>query len=121
MDTAYNSKESELFTKGSHHRNISLVVITQNLLHHGPSFRDISVNNKYTVLFKNLRDKTQIVYLALHVYPENTSRFHKMYLEDFKDSHTYLFLGLTQSINDLLRFRTKISWGNVRGFCTCSG
>ena len=25
-----------------------------------------------------------------------------------KDPHTYLFLDLTQSINDLLRFRTKI-------------
>ena len=31
-----------------------------------------------------------------------------MYLDVFKDPHTYVFLDLTQSINDLLRFRTKI-------------
>ena len=62
---------SELFTKGSHHRNISLVLITQNLFHQGPSLRDISLNSKYIVVFKNPRDKTQIVHLARQVYAEN--------------------------------------------------
>jgi hypothetical protein len=44
MDSAYSTKVSELFTKGSHHRNICLVLITQNLFHQGPSVRDISLN-----------------------------------------------------------------------------
>jgi hypothetical protein len=48
------------------------------------------------------------VYLARQVYPENISSFHKAYLEACKDPHSYLFLDLTQSIKDLLRFRTKI-------------
>ena len=30
MDSTYTTKVSELFTNGSHHRNISLVLITQN-------------------------------------------------------------------------------------------
>jgi hypothetical protein len=108
MDSAYSTKVSELFTKGSHHRNISLVLITQNLFHQGPSARDISLNSKYIVVFKNPRDKTQIVHLAQQVYPENVSSFHKIYLDVCRDPHTYLFLDLTQSVNDLLRFRTKI-------------
>ena len=62
MDTAYSTKVSELFTKGSHHRNISLVLMTQNLFHQGPSSRDISLKSKYIVVFKNSRDKTQIVH-----------------------------------------------------------
>ena len=37
MDSVYSAKVSELFTKGTHHRNISLVLITQNLFHEGPS------------------------------------------------------------------------------------
>ena len=45
MDSAYSTKVSELFTKGSHHRNISLVLITQNVFHQGPSSRDISLNS----------------------------------------------------------------------------
>jgi hypothetical protein len=113
MDSAYSKKVSELFTKGSHHRNISLVLITQNLFHQGPSSRDISLNSKYIVVFKNPRDKTQIVHLARQVYPENIASFHKTYLEVCKDPHTYLFLDLTQSINDLLRFRTKIFPGEI--------
>jgi hypothetical protein len=53
MDSVYSTKVSELFTKGSFHRNIILVLITQNLFHQGPSSRDISLNSKYIVVFKN--------------------------------------------------------------------
>ena len=111
MDAAYSTKLSELFTKGSHNRNISLVLITQKLFHQGPSSRNISLKSKYIVVFKNPRDKTQIEHLARQGYPANISSFHKTYLEACKDSHTYLFLDLIQSINDLLRFRTKILLG----------
>ena len=31
MDSVYSTKVSQLFSKGSHHRNISLFLITQNL------------------------------------------------------------------------------------------
>jgi hypothetical protein len=108
MDSAYSTKVSELFTKGSHHRNISLVLITPNVFQQGPSTRDISLNSKYIVVFNNPIDKIQIVHLARQIHPENISSFHKKYLEVCKDPHAYLFLDLTQSINDLLRFRTKI-------------
>ena len=36
MESAYSTKVSELFTKGSHHRHLSLVLITQILFHQGP-------------------------------------------------------------------------------------
>jgi len=62
MDSAYSKKVSELFTKGSHHRNISLVLITQNVFHQGLSLRDISLNSKYIVVFKNPRDKTDCAF-----------------------------------------------------------
>jgi hypothetical protein len=45
MDSVYSTKVSELLTTGSHHRNISLVLITQNLFHLGLSSRDISLNS----------------------------------------------------------------------------
>jgi len=116
MYSAYSTKVSELFTKGSHHRYISLVLITEDLFHQGPSSRDISLNSKYIVVFKNPRDKTQIVHLARQVYPENISSFHTTYVETCKDPHTYLFFDLTQSINDLLRFSTKIFPGEMCDF-----
>jgi len=113
MDSAYCKIVSQLFTNGSHHRDISLVLITQNLYHQGLSTRDISLNSKYIVVFKNPREKTQIVHLARQVYPEKNSSFYKTYLEVCKDPLTYIFLDLTQSINGLLRFRTKIFLGET--------
>jgi len=98
MDSAYSTNLSELFTKGSQHRNISLVLITQNSFYQVQSSRDISLNNKYIVVFKNSRDKTQIVYLARQVYPENISNFHKTYLEACKDPQIYLFFELTNRL-----------------------
>ena len=92
MDYAYSTKVSELFTKLSHKRTISLVLITQNLFHQGPSSRDITLNSKYAVVFKNPRDKTKIVHLARQVCPENISRFHKTYLDSCKDPHIYSWI-----------------------------
>jgi hypothetical protein len=113
MNEAYSKRVSELFTKGSHHRNISVILITQNLFHQAKDSRDISLNSKYITVFKNPRDKTQIVHLGRQVYPENSPSFHKAYLDATKDPHSYLFLDLTQNINNLLRFRTKIFPGEI--------
>jgi len=47
---------ANLFTKGSHHRNISVIYLTQNLFHKNPRMRTISLNFHYMILFKNPRD-----------------------------------------------------------------
>ena len=100
MGSAFSTKVSELFTNESHHCNKSLIPITQNFFNQGPSSRNISLNSKYIVVFKNPRDKTQIVHLARHVYPENISSFHKRCLEVCKDPNSYLFLDRTLPINE---------------------
>ena len=56
----YASKDSRivnLFTLGSHHRNLSVIYIVQNLFHQGKGSRSIKKNGPYLVLFKNPRDK----------------------------------------------------------------
>ena len=58
-------------------------------------------------MFKNVRDKTQIFSLARKVYLEKVSSFLETYLEVCKHPHTYLFSDLTQSMKDILGFRTK--------------
>jgi hypothetical protein len=60
-----------LFTKKSHHRNISVMYIVQNLFHH----RTISLNAHYMVLFQNLTDVSQIMALAHQMYPRRTQFF----------------------------------------------
>ena len=46
-----NSKDMcDLFTKGNHHRNISVILITQNMFQQGKYSRDISLNTKNLVI-----------------------------------------------------------------------
>jgi hypothetical protein len=73
LNEAYSRDMCDLFTKGSHHRNISVILITQNLFHQGRFSRAISLNAKYIVVFKNVRDKNQFAYLARQVYPEDSN------------------------------------------------
>ena len=51
-----NTDALNLFTKGSHHKNISIIFITQNLFYKGSITRDLSLNTNYIVIFKNPRD-----------------------------------------------------------------
>lgn len=108
MLEAYNTKICELFTKGSHHRNLSVILITQNIFHQGSHCRDISLNAKYIVIFKNPRDKMQFHHLARQIYPENPKELLKIYKEITQKPHGYLLIDLTQGIDEALRFRTDI-------------
>ena len=46
-----NDAVSNLFTKGSHHRNVSVLYLTQNLFHKNKHMRTTSLNSHYIVLF----------------------------------------------------------------------
>lgn len=59
-DVMKNKEMEELFTRGSHHYNISVIFIVQNLFAQGKSSRSISLNTHVNVLFNNPRDVQQI-------------------------------------------------------------
>jgi len=98
----------DLFTKGSHHRNLSVFFITQNLFHQGKGQRDISLNAHYIVCFKNPRDRAQISHLARQVYPTDPRFIEESYADATSTPHGYLLLDLKQSTPDDLRFRTRV-------------
>ena len=98
----------DLFTKGSHHKNISVIFITQNVFHKGKAQRDISLNTKYLVLFKNPRDKAQIQHLARQIHPEDSAFLREAYIDATRAPHSYLFIDLSQDCLDEFRFRANI-------------
>jgi len=69
-----NQLVANVFTKISHHRNVSVVYLTQNLFDRNKYARTISLNAHYLVLLKNPRDATQFATLARQMYP-NASNF----------------------------------------------
>jgi len=98
----------DLFTKGSHHKNLSVILISQNLFHQGRGQRDISLNANYIVVFKNPRDRAQIRHLARQVYPDDPKFLEEAYYDATSRPHGYLLLDLKQSTPDKYRFRTCI-------------
>ena len=64
IDASKDKRIVNLFTRGSHHRNQSVIYIVQNLFHQGKGSRSISLKSHYLVLFKNPPDKLQILTLA---------------------------------------------------------
>lgn len=108
MREASNNSVVDLFTKGSHHKNLSVIFITQNLFHQGHGQRDISLNANYIVIFKNPRDRAQIQHLARQVYPEDPRFVQEAYHDAASKPHGYLLLDLKQSTPDNCKFRTCI-------------
>jgi hypothetical protein len=58
--TECNAEIGKLFTKGSHHRNLSVWFLMQNFFHKGKEIRTITLNAQYIILFKNPRDTQQL-------------------------------------------------------------
>lgn len=108
MRESSNNTIVDLFTKGSHHKNISVIFITQNIFHQGHGQRDISLNANYIVIFKNPRDRAQIQHLARQVYPEDPRFLTEAYHDATARPHGYLLLDLKQSTSDIFRCRTDI-------------
>jgi len=84
-----------LFTRGSHYRNLSVIYIVQNLFHQGKNSRSNSLNSHYLVLLKNPRDK-----LAKQMYPGNTDLFIKRYEEAVRRPFGYLLVDLKTTTQD---------------------
>ena len=59
----------DLFTKDSHHRNITVLYLTQDLFPPGKFSKTINRNAHYVVAFKNPRDQTCIRIILLQAFP----------------------------------------------------
>ena len=114
IEAGKDNRIVNLFTKGSHHRNLSVIYIVQNLFHQGKGNRSISLNSHYLILFKNPRDKLQILTLAKQMYPSETAWFIKEYEEAVRRPYGYLFVDLRPTTPDRCRLRTNVLPGEER-------
>lgn len=103
-----NGSVVDLFTKGSHHYNLSVIFVTQNVFNQGKGRRDISLNAHYIICFKNPRDKQQILHLSKQVSPENPKYIQEAYNDATSMAYGYLLFDLRQTTPDILRYRTNI-------------
>ena len=104
-----------LFTIDSHHKNISVILISQNLFSHGKYSRTISLNCQYLIILNNPRDKSQIFYLARQMYPTNPNFLIECYNDATENKeYGYLFIDLKQSTQKDFRIQSGITMDEQR-------
>ena len=103
-----NDIVTKLFTRLSHHTNTSVVYITQNLFHAGKETRTITLNAQYLVLFKNVRDKSQIAHLARQMYPGKAKHMIEAYTDATNEPYSYLFIDLKPNTDEKHRLKACI-------------
>ena len=107
-DSTNNSDICEMYTEGSHHCNLSVICLLQNLYYHGKENRTMSLSTQYMVLFKNPRDQQQVVQLPRQMYPNNWQLFLKAFHYATKEPYGYLLVDLKQDTADKNRLKTNV-------------
>lgn len=98
---------ANIFTKGSHHKNITVVFMMQNLFEKGGSLRTVNLNSQYIAIFKNPRDKRQIGTFAQQIEPGNSAFVQSAYQDATSVPHGYLMCDLRQETPEELRLITN--------------
>ena len=92
-----NTSLLNAFTEGSHHKNISVVFLMQNIYHKGPHSRTMSINTQYIILFRNSRNFQQVETLARQVFGKDSNQFMKHYREQTSKPFGFAILDLHPS------------------------
>ena len=109
-DLADQAKDSyfvqKLFCVLSHHRNITVILITHNLFEKGKTSRTINLNSHYIILFQNMRDEMQVRALARQIHPENSKYFIQAYKLAVEDKR-YGYLIIDLSVGALKKYHLR--------------
>jgi Poxvirus A32 protein len=108
LEVADNPEISNLFTRGSHHLNISVFLLVQNLFQKGKAMRNSSLNAQYIFLLKNVRDRRQIITFASQMFPGDTKHFMESYNLATGSNFGYLLIDLKNDTPDAVRLRSKV-------------
>ena len=96
------------FTKGSHHRNISIVYLNQNVFPQGKACGDIALNMQYLVLVYTPIDRQQVATSARRIYQSTKVTFMKRFEEATSLPYGDLVVDLKSISPEQDRLRTDI-------------
>jgi hypothetical protein len=106
MIEAKNEFLNILFTRVSHHMNLSLIFITQDIF--TKAIKTARNNAHYIVLMRNRAGELQVRNLGMQLFPRNLQYFMEAYKYATEANYSYLFIDLHSSSNANLKLRTNI-------------
>jgi adenylate kinase family enzyme len=108
MEVVNNSEVELLFSRGSHHKNLTIIYINQNMFCQGKSARTITLNCHYIILFQNLRDCSQVQRLGQQIYPGQKNLLVESYKDALQKPYGYLVVDLSPRAEEGFRLRSNI-------------
>ena len=100
-----NHRASALFTRGIHHKNVTVIFLYQNLFKQGKAMRDITLNSQYFLLFKSPRDVQQIKYLGRQL---GLPHLDCAYKKAIKEPYGFLLVNLHPHCDERLQLQSNI-------------
>ena len=98
-----------LYTKYSHHRHVSCVLLLQNLFFQGlSSLRNLAVNTHYYVLFRSPRDHGSISTMGRQMYGPQYKSFVAAYEDACSEKFGHLIVDSKADTPWQIRLRTRI-------------
>ena len=97
---------AEAFTKKRHHRDVSVILLVQNLFCQGKAMRTVHLNTEYVVLFGNVRDKSQFQHFARQIEPTNSKRLMDAHVDATNTTYSHLLVDLKPLTPNQLRYRS---------------
>ena len=98
----------DLFTKHSHHRNINVIYLCQDLFPPGRYARPISRNAHYIIIFRNLRDTLATLHLLMQSFGHEWKKAFQAYKEATSKVHGYLIINVHPRGNERCRLFTDV-------------
>lgn len=108
QESTSNKNLTNLFTKESHHKSASVILIMQDVFYHGTERKILLRNAQYLVLFKSPLDMSGIYAIANRMKPKRQQMFLNIFEEATKQPHGYLFIDGYQSTPLAAQLRTDI-------------
>ena len=119
MEEVGNSTSFQnLFSRGSHHRNLTIIYLLQNLYNPAKNQRTVSLNTHYNIIFKNPRDERQFRCLASQMHPGNSEWLIGAFKDATSQPHGYLELDHHPDSDDDKRVLTNILPGEELSYCS---
>lgn len=109
-----NQTVVDMFKIWSHHKNTSIVFISQNLFSGSEKYREMSRNSHYNVIFKCPRDVSQIGTIAKQMYPGKGKFMYESFEDATSEPYAYMLVDTRSDTPNAMRLRAKIFPGELQ-------
>ena len=92
----------------SHHKNITVFFVNQNMFYKSPGMRTISLNSQYLIIMKLRRDLSSLKVLGNQLLPGRSRDFLNVYNECTSARFSYMVINLHPSNTYRLTLHTNI-------------